>query len=131
MGALNQQKIVFFDGVCNLCNGVVDFLIRHNRDQSLMFASLQGRSAREILGHVKLDTIVYYRKSQLLTKSDAALALCMELSLPWRALLIFKVVPKVVRDKIYDFIAEHRYQLFGIKETCRLPSAQEKSRFLD
>lgn len=96
-----------------------------------MFASLQGRSAREILGHVELDTIVYYRKSQLLTKSDAALALCLELSMPWRALLIFKIVPKVVRDKMYDFIAKHRYQLFGKKETCRLPGEQERSRFLD
>lgn len=114
-----------------MCNGVVDFLIRHNHDQSLMFAPLQGKSAREILGHVELNTIVYYRKSEILFKSDAALALCLELSLPWRLLLIFKIVPKAMRDKIYDFVAKYRYQLFGKKETCRLPSAQERSRFLD
>jgi len=129
--ALTQRKIVFFDGVCNLCNGTVDFLLRHHRDQFLMFAPLQGVSAKNVLKSNSLASIVYYEQGLIYERSDAALKLCEGLALPWRIFLVFKLVPKAIRDKVYDFIAINRYRIFGKNETCRIPSEQERSRFLD
>lgn len=131
MAALENQKIVFFDGVCNLCNQAVDFLLRYDRTMSLKFAPLQGKTAQSILGNPSLDSIVFYHNGEVLTKARAAFALMKYLHFPWRLFLFLQVLPLAWCDRIYDFIAHNRYRLFGKRGTCRLPSPSEKSRFLD
>ncbi len=133
MAAIEKTPIVFFDGVCNLCNGAVDFLLRFDRTGQLKFAPLQGESARELLSpHVRqLDSIVFYCDEQVLTRSSAAFALMKYLSWPWRWFKIFKILPRAATDWIYQRVAANRYRWFGKRDTCRLPSAREKVRFLE
>ena len=135
----DDGPIVVFDGVCNLCNAAVDFLLRHDRSGALRFASAQGPTGSALLG-VEAgddgsvpdpDTIVVAVDGQLLERSDAVLALVGHLGWPWRAASVGRVVPRPVRDAAYDLIARNRYRWFGRKETCRLPSPEERARFLD
>lgn len=131
MAALEKQSIVFFDGVCNLCNGAVDFLLRYDRTKKLKFAPLQGRTAQSALGTPTLESIVFYHEGQALKKSQAAFMLMRHLDFPWRLLLVLRVLPQGLCDSIYDLVARYRYAIFGKTQTCRLPSEEEKSRFLD
>lgn len=129
------QAIVYFDGVCNLCNHFVNFLISNDPKGYLQFASLQGQTARQRLPvecTSGLGSVVFESSSgQIFTHSTAALKAIAELGGLFRALLIFIIIPKLLRDRIYNFIAAHRYDWFGQRETCRLPTPEERSRFLD
>jgi predicted DCC family thiol-disulfide oxidoreductase YuxK len=127
------ERTVYFDGYCNLCNAAIDFLIRHDRRQRLKFASLQGETAAKRLPPEftqELGTMVYQEGDRVWKESSAALRSGIALggiySVGWLAL----VVPSFVRDPIYRFIAKHRYQWFGKRETCRLPTPEERARFL-
>ncbi len=134
-----DDPIVVFDGVCNLCNAAVDFLLRHDRSGALRFASAQGPTGSKLLGIEAgddgflpdPDTIVVAVDGRLLERSDAVLALVGHLGWPWRVASVGRVVPRPVRDAAYDLIARNRYRWFGRKETCRLPSPEERARFLD
>lgn len=130
------STIVLFDGLCNLCNSSVDFIIRHERNTALKFASLQSECAKQMLTQHGIeivgdpDSIVVVAGGKLLQESDAALAIASYLSMPWRLVTIGKIVPRFVRDRIYKWIARNRYKWFGKKETCRIPTPEERSRFL-
>ena len=132
---MNSQKpILFFDGVCNLCNGVVDLLVRHDSQGKLMFASLQGKTAQEYLPEAQrsnLESVVLYDQGQFYVRSAAVRRVLVHLGGPWKLLLGFYILPEFILDFIYKWIAYHRYDLFGKKETCRVPSAEERARFLD
>jgi len=131
---MNNSLIIFFDGVCNLCNGFVDFLIKRNKQNLFKFASLQGSTAKSYLDESTLNelkTVVVYYDGKILKKSDAILIIFKKLGPFWCLLYLFKPIPRFLRDLIYDFIAQNRYRLFGKKDTCRLPTEQEKSYFLD
>jgi predicted DCC family thiol-disulfide oxidoreductase YuxK len=129
------RSTLYFDGVCNLCNHFVDFLITRDVTGHLKFASLQGETARSRLpnGMVSgLSSVVFEdAKGQIYTRSAAALRAIAELGGSYRAILIFLGVPALLRDWLYDFIATRRYSWFGKRETCRLPTAAERARFLD
>lgn len=128
------SSIVFFDGVCNLCNGFVDFLVRHDHKHVLRFASLQGKIALELLGPgagEKLASVVFYKNGSTSTESSAVIQILSQLGGPWRALLILSVIPSFLRDPIYRFVARNRYRWFGKRETCRLPSPEESALFLE
>lgn len=128
------SSIVFFDGVCNLCNGFVDFLVRQDHRHVLRFASLQGKTSRDLLGPgagEKLASVVFYQNGSRLTESAAAIQILASLGGAWRALLILRVIPSFLRDPIYRWIARNRYRWFGKRETCRLPSPEERSLFLE
>jgi predicted DCC family thiol-disulfide oxidoreductase YuxK len=141
--------------VCNLCNAAVDWLLAHDKRAQLKFASLQDSAIIEVLcnhlaktpyplnsntseklkeelamAQISLDSIVYLRNQKLYQKSSAILWIAFDLGWPWRALIIFIIVPKFLRDGVYKLIAKNRYRWFGKKDTCRLPSLEEKSRFL-
>lgn len=131
MAALEKQSIVFFDGVCNLCNKAVDFLIRYDRTGKLKFAPLQGTTANKVLTQVNLESIVFYHEGEELKKLQAAFALLRFMDFPWRLFLVFRLLPTSLSDTIYDFIAKYRYQIFGKSSTCRLPTKEETARFLD
>jgi predicted DCC family thiol-disulfide oxidoreductase YuxK len=130
----NLNNVVLFDGVCNLCNGSVDFIVKHEKGNELLFASLQSDIGKDIVAHFELsyipDSILYYSESQLFMKSTAVLRISEELKLPYRWVIMFSFLPESFRDSIYDWIARNRYRWFGKKETCRIPTDQERSKFL-
>lgn len=131
-----HKPVIFFDGHCGLCNYVVDFVIINDPNQSFYFAPLQGRTAKNVLGNSRpdllmLDTIVVSTEKGFFTKSDAAFFVLSKLKGPIKFVLIFKFLPKFIRDLGYDFIAKHRYLFFAKKTECRLPTQSQKSLFLD
>ncbi len=132
-GPIVTERIIFFDGVCGLCNRFVDGLLRADRKQQFRFAPLQGSTAQALLppGMADaLESVVYLRNGMVLQRSDAALRIMMDLG-GWRVLYgSFFVVPRVVRNAVYNWIARHRYRWFGKHDTCRLPTLEERARFL-
>ena len=129
-----MNNIVLFDGVCNLCNRSVDFIIRNEKSHKLQFASLQSDVGKSIVNKSGLDeipdSVMLFVDGELLVRSDAALAISTYLKRPYVYGIIFKYVPKILRDSVYNLIAKNRYRWFGKKETCRVPSADERERFL-
>lgn len=130
----NSEHIVFFDGVCGLCNSTVDFIIRRDKNKKLRFAPLQGITASEMLDEAQykdLDSIVYLRKGRLSRKSTAVLLVLFDLGGAWKLISILFIFPRFLRDGFYAIVAKYRYKWFGKKESCRLPSAEERASFLD
>ena len=129
-----MNNIVLFDGVCNLCNRSVDFIIRNEKSDKLQFASLQSDVGKSIVNKSGLDeipdSVMLFVDGELLVRSDAALAISTYLKRPYVYGIIFKYVPKILRDSVYNLIAKNRYRWFGKRETCRVPSADERERFL-
>lgn len=129
-----MKRIIFFDGVCNLCNGFVDFVVKRARPNTFQFSSLQSNYAKlELPNHSEsLDTIVLKEDEKTFTESDAVLRIFFELGGWWNILaMMLSVFPKIFRDGIYRIIARNRYKLFGQKKTCRIPSVDEKKLFLE
>jgi predicted DCC family thiol-disulfide oxidoreductase YuxK len=129
------MNIVFFDGVCNLCNGAVNFLIGQDKQQKLKFASLQSKAGEAVLRRYNLpdtdyESFILLKGDKLYQKSDAALEVARLLGGVWWGLYVFKLIPRFLRDAVYSWIARHRYQWFGRKETCRLPTPELQGRFL-
>lgn len=128
-----ESPIVFFDGVCGLCNGFIDFLFTEDQEGLYKVTALQGNTAQEKLPiqlTKNLATVVVLKDGLILTKSDAVLSILADLGGVFKILSVFRVFPKSFRDLVYNLIATHRYQLFGIKESCRLPTPEERGRFL-
>lgn len=122
------MKTVYFDGVCNLCNGWVRFLRKHDKQQKLKILSLQSEDAKRVLGAtpelLSLQTIVFTTDSEMYFASDAVIMILKELNFPYSWLgTIFKYIPKSLRDKVYFYIAKHRYKWFG---TCEIGVGNEK-----
>jgi predicted DCC family thiol-disulfide oxidoreductase YuxK len=128
------NRIVFFDGVCGLCNKTVDFLIQKDTNKVLRYAPLQGYTARRLLSKMyieDLDSVVYYRDGKYLVRSSAVLRLLLDVGGWWKLLSVFLILPAFVRDFAYYAIATRRYKWFGKRETCRLPNKEERELFLD
>ncbi|MDA1353733.1 MAG: DCC1-like thiol-disulfide oxidoreductase family protein [bacterium] len=128
----NKERIVFFDGVCGLCNGWVDFLLDIDSNSRLKFSPLQGEKAKLSLKGIQeqLDTVVYYKNHQVFTKSTAILEILKDMGGLWSLIYIFKVIPKVFRDALYKAVSKNRYKLFGQSDACRMPSSDERKRFI-
>ena len=123
--------IVFFDGVCGLCNGFVDFLVQHDRTRVLRYAPLQGTTAAQVERLPRrFDSVVVVHGHQVLVKSDAALTVLSRLGGVWRLTAVVRVIPRALRDSVYDLIARNRYRWFGKHEACRIPTADEAAWFL-
>jgi len=131
------RHIVFFDGVCGLCDRTVRFLLRRDRHDRLRFAPLQGETARRMLPPLggrpeDLDTIyVVTADGRLLQRSRAVLFATVALGGGWALFGVLKVVPRPLLDLLYAFVASVRYRIFGRFEACQIPSPQERARFLD
>jgi predicted DCC family thiol-disulfide oxidoreductase YuxK len=129
-----DQRVVFFDGYCNLCSGFIDFLIRRDRKRSLRFASLQGTTYRSLDSAPAFsespESVVYWDGGRFFTHSTAALRVIVALGGIYSLALIGFLVPKGLRDAIYRMIARHRYQWFGKRDTCRVASVEELGLFL-
>ena len=128
-----EQTIVFFDGYCGLCSKAVNFLLEIDSQHRLHFAPLQGSTASELLAAEvvqDLDTIVVWQRGVAHERSRAILNAMVEAGGVWRLMGVFKIVPSVLSVAVYRFIARNRYKCFGKSDTCRLPSAEERSYFL-
>jgi predicted DCC family thiol-disulfide oxidoreductase YuxK len=124
--------VVLFDGVCNLCNGAVRFILARDPAARFRFASLQSDAARRLLGDGgPAETIVLLDAGKTYVKSTAALRIARGLRFPWPLLYAFVAVPRPVRDLIYDWVARHRYRWFGKRDTCMLPTPELRERFLE
>jgi predicted DCC family thiol-disulfide oxidoreductase YuxK len=134
-GNLAVDRIILFDGVCNLCNASVHFVIKRDVKGVFRFASLQSGFAQRIPEMAKiagaLKTIVLLKNGSVYLRSDAALEIARDLRGLWPGLYFLKLIPKFVRDGVYDFISRHRYQWFGKTDECWLPSPELNSRFVD
>jgi predicted DCC family thiol-disulfide oxidoreductase YuxK len=127
--------VVFFDGVCNLCNAFVSFLIRVDSQRILRYSSLQGKLANSLgLDSGTVDptsVIVQDSKGSYLKESDAMLFIFSQLGLPWSLLGVFRILPPSLRDWTYRMIARNRYKIFGKSDSCRLPTPEERQLFID
>ncbi len=130
-----RHAVVLFDGVCNLCNGSVNFIIDRDPDGYFRFASLQSEEAEAIMRRAgssgtTLESIVLVEGDRVFRRSDAVLRIARKLKGPWPALALFTVVPRPIRDRVYDWIARNRYRWFGKRDTCRIPTPELRARFL-
>ena len=127
-----DQAVVLFDGVCNLCNGAVQFILKRDPVGYFQFASLQSKAAGQLLGsRPALDSIVLVMGGEIHTKSGAALRIARKLRFPWPLLSVFLLVPSPIRDAIYNGIARNRYRWFGRRGVCMIPAKEFRVRFLD
>jgi predicted DCC family thiol-disulfide oxidoreductase YuxK len=128
-----QGDIILFDGICNLCNRAVQFVIRHDRNKQFKFGSLQGQEYLRNLNIQpdKTDSFLLIEDEKHYTRSTAALRVFKKLGGTWSLLYIFIVIPSFIRDALYDFIAHNRYRWFGKRNECMLPTEDLKARFLD
>lgn len=131
-----KDKIILFDGVCNLCNGAINFIIKHDPKGIFKFASLQGETGKQLLAQYNIDpqetdSIVLIDNDQVSVKSSAALRIAKNLNQGYPLLFGFMIIPTFIRNGVYDFIAANRYKWFGKKESCMLPTPELRSRFLD
>ena len=131
-----DQPILFFDGLCNLCNGAVQWFIQRDRAGKLRYASLQSDLARELLPAAGVDpeqlsSLVLLKDGKAHTKSAGALAAAGHLTGPWSALAkVAGLVPAALRDPVYDLIARNRYRWFGKRDACLLPRPEWRDRFV-
>ena len=136
-----SNPIILYDGVCGLCNRLVQFLLKHDKQGLLRFASLQSDFAERVLTRHGIDpkdldtvqVVVDYERPEerVLGRSDAILRAGVELGMPWNVLAtISRVIPRALRDVVYRFVARNRYHVFGKYETCMLPDPKQKHRFL-
>ena len=135
-GASESQPIVVFDGVCNFCNASVRFILERDRSRVFRFAALQSSAGRALLERhgfdpLDADTFVLVEGEECRVRSDAAIAVMRRLPLPWRLLAWLRWIPKPLRDAVYRVIARNRYQWFGKRQSCMVPSADERERFLE
>jgi predicted DCC family thiol-disulfide oxidoreductase YuxK len=131
----NDHKIILFDGVCNLCNGAVNFVIERDKKKVFKFAALQSEIGQELtskfnIDTLKVDSIILIDGEKHYEKSTAALRIARELSGAYPLLYGFMVLPGFLRNAVYDYIARNRYKWFGKKESCMIPTPELKSRFL-
>ncbi len=126
--------IVFFDGVCNLCNGFVDFLLSIDPDGDIMFASLQGDTAENLLDGLPDDesrwSVVYLDEEGRYVESEATLRILQRIGGCWTLLGMLRWIPRFIRDPLYRLIARYRYSMFGKRDRCRVPTPDEEERFL-
>lgn len=130
---LQGKSVILFDGVCNLCQRVVQEIIKRDRQDQFRFASLQSEFGKNIISQYDVveDSILLLKDDKVLSKSNAALEISKQLSGLYPLLSVFKIVPKNIRDKAYDYIAKHRYGWFGKSENCWLPSKSLSKKFID
>lgn len=131
-----EQHIILFDGVCNLCNAAVQFVIKNDRKKLFKFASLQSEIGKSIVAESTIntadtDSFVLYSNGHYYTHSTAALMVLKTLGGTWKVLYAFIIVPKFLRNAIYKFVAANRYRIFGRKDECLMPTNDLQARFLN
>lgn len=131
-----NHGVLLFDGVCNLCNGFINFIIDHDEAAYFRFGTLQREPARSFLWSAGydpevLDSVVLVENGRIYRESTAALRVFQRLGFPWALLAAFQVVPRPLRNAVYRKVAANRYDWFGTRNQCRLPTPELKARFID
>ena len=133
----NDKKIILFDGVCNLCNGAVQFIIKRDKNEIFQFAPLQGAIGKKLTSERnidvgKIDSIILIEPGKAFyIKSDAVLKIGMELQNYGTISYVLNLIPSTLRNIVYDFIARNRYKWYGKKEVCMVPAPALKNKFLE
>lgn len=133
----NNKKLILFDGVCNLCNASVQYVIKHDKKDLFMFTALQSDVGQNIIKEFNIDTkktdsiLLYTPEIGIDYKSTAALKIALQLGFPNNLMCAFFIIPPFIRDWVYDYIAKNRYKWYGKKETCIIPTPELKSKFLE
>ncbi|KAB7671804.1 thiol-disulfide oxidoreductase DCC family protein [Bacillus sp. B1-b2] len=125
--------IILFDGVCNLCSHTVTFIIKRDPNSLFSFTSIQGKTGEKLIKdyHIpNVDSVILIKNGKYYIHSDAVLEICLHLGKAWRFFYILKIIPKFIRDPLYEFVARNRYKWFGKQESCMLPTEELKKRFL-
>ncbi len=130
-----DHPVLLFDGVCNLCNGVVQFLIPRDPAGRIKYAPLQSEAGRELVERTELstdglDSVILVEAGRAYTKSAAVIRVAELLGYPYRFARVGRLVPRAVRDAVYDFVAANRYDWFGKKDRCMVPDEDVSDRFL-
>ena len=131
-----SKKIIIFDGICNFCNGSVNFIIARDPEGKFSFAPMQGESAQALMKqhgieNPDLDTFLLIKDGKLYQRTDAALEITKDLTGYWKYFRIFLILPASLRDIFYRVFAKHRYRLFGKREVCMIPTPEVRQRILD
>jgi len=126
-----MNKIIIFDGICGLCNRSVNLLIRLDKHKLFHYTPLQGEFVNTLEITPDMDSIIFYDDGTLYYKSTAILKILNSLGGIWVLTGIFYIIPRIIRDYIYDLIAKYRYKVFGKRESCRIPKKEEETLFID
>ncbi len=129
------RSIIFFDGVCNLCNASIDFIMKRDQSNHFLVGALQDDFSKKVLSNYQvkenyLDSLVLLEEGKIFYKSTAALRIARNLSGLWPIFYPLIIIPKWLRDPVYDWIGRNRYRWFGKKNTCRLPTPEDRAKFL-
>lgn len=128
---MENNPIIFYDGLCGLCDRSVQFIIKNDKRKKFRFAALQSDFAKQILGDdANANTFILFEKGKIITRSTAALRVCKILSGKLSLLYIFILVPAFIRDTFYDLIARNRYKWFGHFDECKIPTPEQKELFI-
>ena len=135
MSEIPKRHIVIFDGVCNFCNGSVNFIIKRDPRALFAFTPRQHRCGQSLIQEYKVpelaaDAILLIKNGQCYLRTDAVLEITRDLSGLWFLLGVFKIVPRPLRDYFYNLFARNRYRLFGKRDSCMIPAADVRSRFI-
>ena len=131
-----HKQLVLFDGVCNLCDASVQYIIKHDKNDIFLFTALQSEVGQQIIKEFNIDTnkidsiILYSNEHGISYKSTAALKIASKLGFPRNLLSVFLIIPGIIRNWVYDYIAKNRYKWYGKKEECMIPTPDLKSKFL-
>jgi predicted DCC family thiol-disulfide oxidoreductase YuxK len=133
---MEEKPIVLFDGVCNFCNYWMNFAIKRNSKKNLKFTTLQGETAKQILPQyninpTSLSSVIFIDKGKAYTQSSASLRICKYMDGGWKLFYGLIIIPKFIRDVIYNWIARNRYKWFGKKDSCMVPTPELRERFLE
>ncbi len=133
---MNENPVILFDGVCNFCNLWVQFVLKREKKQLLKFATLQSESAKKLLTQYNIDSqiitsLIFIENGIAYSQSTAALRISKYLDGEWKLLYGFLIVPAFLRNGVYNLVAKNRYQWFGKKEKCWVPTPELKARFLE
>ena len=132
----NNKKLILFDGVCNLCDASVQYIIKHDKNDLFRYAALQSEVGQKVISKFNIDTaktdsiLLYSKENGISYKSTAALKIASKLGFPRNLMVVFLIIPAFIRNLVYDYIAKNRYKWYGKKEECMIPTPELKSKFL-
>ena len=132
---MNDNPVILFDGVCNFCNSAVNFTLKRNTKANIRFAPMQSEAGQKLLQQYTLpvddmQSFIFIENGIVYKQSTAGLKVCRHLRGFWPMCYVFMIVPKFIRDGIYNWIAKNRYKWFGVKQACMIPTPEVRSRFL-
>jgi predicted DCC family thiol-disulfide oxidoreductase YuxK len=128
-----KQPVILFDGICNLCNGTIDFILKHDQKKQFRFVALQSDTGKLVIQKFKIpletDSVILINQNRTYFESEAVVEIAGMLPFPWKLGRIFRFIPKIIRNGLYNWIAKNRYRWFGKRNTCRIMPFDENQLF--